>query len=217
MLLRLFLSLLLLTLDHQSAYAHAEITGSSPANSTVIKVLPKEIILSFNEAVSVEKDGIQLLNASGKILSSSAKQSGSDLKLVTPKIKAGRYLVRYRVISADGHIIIESITFSYGLETPKSKPLSRYLGSKGENIGFFLSGSRAGENSFIVNTKGLSGRAEFKNTKFGAPILVNLSASGNALEGKVLIPSSGKWSVIVRVRVSDFEERVLSGVIDIKA
>lgn len=204
-------------LGSSSAYGHAELSSSNPTNGAVVKVVGKEIILTFNEVVTVNKGGIQLLNSRGKVIASSSKQVGSVVTLKTPGLVRGRYLVRYRIISNDGHIIIESFTFSFGLNTPQSKPLSSYLKEGSNNVPFYLSGSRAGQLGLTLKVEGLSGRVEFKSSTYGAPIVTTLSPNNGSMSGTILLPSAGAWNVLVRVRISEFEERVYTGVLDIKA
>ena len=102
----------------QSAVAHAELVKSFPvANSTLTKA-PKYVQLEFGEAIITLKsnhaNSIVILDLkSNKIKTSKIVINKAVARVnFTGTLKPGRYLVKYRIASADGHILSAQYKFS---------------------------------------------------------------------------------------------------------
>ena len=102
----------------QSALAHAELVKSFPvANSTLTKA-PKYVQLEFGEAIITLKSK----NANSIVILDSKSKRIETSKIVIKKavarvdfigtLKPGKYLVKYRIASADGHILSAQYKFS---------------------------------------------------------------------------------------------------------
>jgi methionine-rich copper-binding protein CopC len=106
-----------LTLPALPASAHDELESSSPkAGSTVTQALPR-VSVTFEEAVLDYGRGTTLLQVTGPDGRhyETACASGGD-RTVSAPVKlggAGRYTVTWRVVSADGHPVSDSIFFEY--------------------------------------------------------------------------------------------------------
>lgn len=102
----------------QSAVAHAELVKSFPiANSTLTKA-PKYVQLEFGEAIislkSMSANSILILDSkANKILTSKLviKKAVARVEF-TETLTTGKYLVKYRIASADGHILSSQYKFS---------------------------------------------------------------------------------------------------------
>ena len=102
----------------QSASAHAELVKSFPvANSTLTKA-PKYVQLEFGEAIitlkSKNANSIVILDSKSKRIETSKiviKKAVARVDLIGT-LKPGRYLVKYRIASADGHILSAQYKFS---------------------------------------------------------------------------------------------------------
>lgn len=101
------------------AVAHSAIVETVPAKKARLSEIPAEIKIRFSEVPLVIKDkkinSITLISPAGKILSSpTTRIDGSWLRVMVPNSKdvAGIYIVRYRMASADGHVISGSYTFT---------------------------------------------------------------------------------------------------------
>jgi len=99
-----------------AASAHAGLSSSNPAGGSVVAEAPKEVVLTFTEAVSVQPDGIRVLDAEGRRVD--AGLATADGAVVTSPIEGelarGGYAVSWRVTSADGHPVQGTFTFSVG-------------------------------------------------------------------------------------------------------
>ena len=99
------------------AWAHAALTRSIPGNREVLAASPESIRLKFNEKVEAKFSKVSLEDAQGKsvALGTPAVDADDPYALRTPLTEAlapGRYTVRYRVLSQDGHVIEKSFVFT---------------------------------------------------------------------------------------------------------
>lgn len=107
------------------AWAHAALTKSVPGNREVLARSPESIHLRFNEKVEAKFSKVVLEDAQGKPVALGPPAVAADdpyaLKApVTEPLGPGRYTVRYRVLSQDGHVIERSFVFT--IETPQPPP-----------------------------------------------------------------------------------------------
>ncbi|MFD3817867.1 copper resistance CopC/CopD family protein [Streptomyces rubiginosohelvolus] len=103
------------------ASAHAALTGSDPADGAVVDTAPKEVTLSFSEAIAVGDDSIRVLDPSGKRADTDAEpkdlSEGSTVRYgvaLHSGLPDGTYTVAWQAISADSHPISGAFTFSIG-------------------------------------------------------------------------------------------------------
>ncbi|NBV66378.1 MAG: copper resistance protein CopC [Actinobacteria bacterium] len=114
----LLLAIALLVTSNQISFAHAELVKSFPtANSTLTKA-PKFVQLEFGEAITTLKsksaNSIVLLDAkSHKIMTSQIKIKEAIARVdLIGTLKPGRYTVKYRIVSADGHVLNAQYKFT---------------------------------------------------------------------------------------------------------
>lgn len=109
----------LLSITATPAFAHAQVTSSSPLKNQVITKLPEWIWIEFDGDLMTFGD-----KNPNEIIVTDSKSKRVDTKLalvggaristkLKPGIKAGRYLVSYRVVSEDGHPVQGSFYFTY--------------------------------------------------------------------------------------------------------
>jgi copper transport protein len=97
------------------ASAHAQLISTTPQEGEVLDVPPEEILLTFNEPVLSVPDGVTVFDAAGDGVASSAATRDSDLVVtLDDEVEDGTLVVAWRVVSADGHPIAGSLTFSIG-------------------------------------------------------------------------------------------------------
>jgi copper transport protein len=101
------------------AAAHAELIDTDPAQGAVLPSMPDVVRFTFNEHVTSVPDGVQVFDAQGDSISSSAMTRDDDLLVtIDEKITHGTVLVAWRVVSADGHPIGGTLSFSIGAPSP---------------------------------------------------------------------------------------------------
>lgn len=101
-----------------AALAHAILVKAQPDKESVVAEAPKEIVLVFNDAVGQEFLALAVIDASGKRVDKHDAQldftDHSHLRAsVEEKIPPGQYIVRYRVLSADGHVVSGKYSFQF--------------------------------------------------------------------------------------------------------
>jgi copper transport protein len=115
-------ALLLLVGFAGEASAHASLVFADPRDGTVLAQAPKAVQLRFNESVTA--GAVNLIDASGKLRTDAVIDAGDEAINVTlpADLPTGTQIVSYRVISADGHPVAGSITFSIGEPTENKAP-----------------------------------------------------------------------------------------------
>ncbi|WP_421120614.1 copper resistance protein CopC [Aquihabitans daechungensis] len=102
-----------------AASAHAELSATDPADGAVVERAPEALTMQFTEDVSLRPDGVRVLDATGeRVDAGEASAAGPDVTVpLEGTIADGTYVVAWRAVSADGHPIRGSYTFSVGQET----------------------------------------------------------------------------------------------------
>ncbi len=108
------------------ASAHAALTGSTPAQSSVVDRAPEQVALTFSEGVAMGDDSIRVLDPHGKRVDRGKLRnlcSGATVKYGTglpPGLGNGTYTVAWQAVSADSHPVSGAFTFSVGAPSKSS-------------------------------------------------------------------------------------------------
>ncbi|WP_323794377.1 copper resistance protein CopC [Nocardioides sp.] len=97
------------------ASAHATLIATDPNEGEVLATAPDEVTFTFDEPVTLAADGVQVFDATGAPLP--AESAGRDAVITTDlpdDLDDGTYVLVWRAVSADGHPIAGSLTFSVG-------------------------------------------------------------------------------------------------------
>jgi LPXTG-motif cell wall-anchored protein len=117
--LLLALAIPLINTSASPAHAHTALELSTPANNQSIKFIPTELSATFDEDL-IEIEGevvntLELQSADGtNYLLSAATIAGPvvSAKVGDGEYPAGNYLLKFRVVSVDGHPVTGEISFS---------------------------------------------------------------------------------------------------------
>ncbi|MFB6824454.1 copper resistance protein CopC [Streptomyces virginiae] len=102
-----------------AASAHAGLSGSDPADGSVLKTEPQHVTLTFTESVSFSDDSLRVLSPANERVNprpaqhADGKENTARVEL-SGKLPQGTYTVAWRVVSADGHPISGAFVFSIG-------------------------------------------------------------------------------------------------------
>ena len=109
------LGALLLVVPASPAAAHATLVGSDPAQGAVLETAPEQVTFTFDETVIGVPAGIRVFDATGTEVASSASVRDSELVVaLEEEVGDGTLVVLWRLVSADGHPIGGSLSFSVG-------------------------------------------------------------------------------------------------------
>jgi copper transport protein len=102
------------------ASAHASLVSSDPAAGATLTSAPTALKLTFSEHVSLVRDAIKLLDGPTAV-TGLGEPTSLDQTVTVPvnaKLGDGNYLIVYRVVSADTHVVGGSIPFRIGAGGP---------------------------------------------------------------------------------------------------
>lgn len=98
------------------ALAHAVLVRSLPASRAVLARSPDRVQLWFSERVEPAYSRVSVWDAGGaQVDGRDAAVSRDDpkrLDVTLPPLPPGRYTVRFRVLSVDGHVVESAIPFT---------------------------------------------------------------------------------------------------------
>lgn len=98
-----------------AAQAHTDLVGTTPADGAVVSEAPDSIVLQFNEVPLESLVDVVITDAAGAVVAMDAAEgSGTEVSVPWPaSLSSGDYTVAYRVVSADGHPVTGTFSFSY--------------------------------------------------------------------------------------------------------
>ncbi|MEY9213987.1 copper resistance protein CopC [Thermobifida halotolerans] len=97
-----------------AAQAHNTLISSSPKDGATLDALPEEVVLTFNDDVIEGGNGIVVTgpdgvdHAEGEISVDGPTASVA----LAPLSQPGEYTIEYRIVSADGHPLSDTLTFT---------------------------------------------------------------------------------------------------------
>ena len=110
------LFILLIVLFPSLVSAHAYLVKSVPPGRATLFTSPAKIQLWFNERLEPRYSSASVLDSDGKrvdldnalVSTENPKQLGIGVK----PLQSGRYTVKFRVLSVDGHVVEQSFPFT---------------------------------------------------------------------------------------------------------
>ena len=102
------------------AWAHAKLLSSVPAANGILSAAPAEIILTFNEAVTLIS--FKIVDQDGKEhpAGGPARRDGATVHLpIAGPLMDGSYTVNYRAAGNDGHAMNATLAFSVRSAKPE--------------------------------------------------------------------------------------------------
>ncbi|GAA1937940.1 CopD family protein [Nocardioides hwasunensis] len=97
------------------AAAHATLVGTDPVEGAVLDTAPEQVTFTFDEAVIGVPAGIQVFDATGAEVAATASVRKAQLVVdLDGEVDEGTLVVVWRLVSADGHPISGSLSFSVG-------------------------------------------------------------------------------------------------------
>ena len=117
------LALVALTTCPRLAGAHAALVGSVPAARATLSAPPARVRLTFSERLEAAYARVSVWDAAGRQVdlrdAALDRDGGKMLAVSLPPLAPGRYTVRYRVLSVDGHLVEASFDFTLAGPAPR--------------------------------------------------------------------------------------------------
>ncbi len=108
--------LLALGIPVVSAWAHSQLVKAEPPRRAVLTKPPTQVRLWFNENIEGDYASLVVLDAKKQPISdvkpTLAPDDPKSIVLPLPELTPGKYAVKFRVLSVDGHVVESSYDFS---------------------------------------------------------------------------------------------------------
>ena len=115
-------AILLALSAHGTALAHAALVKAEPARRATLSKPPQRLRLWFNEKLEPAYASVSLSReGQGAVAIGAAKVDAADPKLLVlelPALEPGVYMVKYRVLSVDGHTVDHGYSFTLKASAP---------------------------------------------------------------------------------------------------
>ena len=111
------LALALVALSARQAQAHASLVSSTPASGAVVTTAPSLIRLVFSEPVVAELSHVMLMTGDHRSYTLAVQGDPHEVRAILAPVSglaSGGYRVDWHIISADGHPVSGTFTFSIG-------------------------------------------------------------------------------------------------------
>ena len=99
-----------------AALAHAVLVKSIPAQRSSLTESPPRVELWFNERLEPAYSRASVTDEAGTQIDLRdtlvSREDARRLSLSLPPLRPGRYAVKFRVLSVDGHVVESSLTFT---------------------------------------------------------------------------------------------------------
>src|SRR4026208_1232208 len=125
---RLALAVLVALAFPASAFAHANLDGTSPNFRQRLQSAPRAVVLHFDQSVQAAPNAIVVKRELRKPLPAPASAHGQTVRVPLKRLPRGPYTVRWNVLSEDGHVV--SGVFTFGVRANAPPPTGAY-GSSG--------------------------------------------------------------------------------------
>jgi methionine-rich copper-binding protein CopC len=94
------------------AQAHTHLKEAQPAEGSVLNAPPANIVLKFSEAARVTALTLQKDGGAEEKLAPLPTAASAQVSVPAGKLAPGKYVVSYRVVSDDNHIMSGKIQFT---------------------------------------------------------------------------------------------------------
>jgi methionine-rich copper-binding protein CopC len=95
-----------------AAQAHAHLQQATPADGSILSAAPTELVLRFSEAAQLTALTIGKDGAAPQKVAPLPQKPAAKIVVALPPLAPGHYVVSWRVLSADGHVVPGQIRFT---------------------------------------------------------------------------------------------------------
>lgn len=103
---------LVLALAATAALAHAHLKKAVPVDGGVLSASPGNVLLTFSEPATLTACWIQKGDAPKQKVTGLATTPAQQISVPVPKLDPGTYVLSWRVVGDDGHVLPGQIHFT---------------------------------------------------------------------------------------------------------
>jgi len=94
------------------AVAHTHLTKSVPADGSTVSTAPSKFVLAFAEAARLTSLSLQKDAEPARKLTPLPTAAAAEISIPAPPLTAGKYVLSWRAVGDDGHVMPGRITFT---------------------------------------------------------------------------------------------------------
>jgi methionine-rich copper-binding protein CopC len=92
--------------------AHPHLERSTPADGSVLSAAPAQLVLQFSEAAQLATLSIERGGGEKQTVTTLPETAQSRIVIALPALSPGGYVVSWRVVGVDGHVVPGRIQFT---------------------------------------------------------------------------------------------------------
>ena len=101
-----------------AAHAHSHLTRSTPADGAALETAPTSLALEFSEPVTLTAVTVTADGQKARTLTPLPTKASKTFDVPVTGLADGRYVVTWRALSADTHVMTGELKFSVGAGAP---------------------------------------------------------------------------------------------------
>ena len=101
-----------------SAFAHTHLVKAVPANGSTISASPPNFVLTFAEPAKLTVLSLQKDAEPAKKIGPLPATPATEISVPAPQLTAGKYVLSWRAVSDDGHVMPGKLSFTVWQSRP---------------------------------------------------------------------------------------------------
>jgi copper transport protein len=97
-----------------AAWAHAHLLRAVPADGSVLQAAPARVVLTFSEAARLTALWVAPLGGTRQRIAPLPTDAAAEISVALPPLVPGRYVLSWRVVGSDGHVVPGELHFTLG-------------------------------------------------------------------------------------------------------
>jgi len=96
------------------AFAHTHLVKAVPADGSTVMVSPPKFVLTFAEPARLTALSLQKDAEPAKKIGPLPTAPSAEISIPAPQMTAGKYVLSWRAVSDDGHVMPGKLSFTVG-------------------------------------------------------------------------------------------------------
>jgi copper transport protein len=96
------------------AFAHTHLVKAEPADGSTVTVAPPKFVLTFAEPAKLTALSLQKDPEPAKKVGPLPTTPAAEISIPAPRMAPGKYVLSWRAVSDDGHVMPGKLTFTVG-------------------------------------------------------------------------------------------------------